>query len=296
MLTTPLKLAIEEVLTHQTGRGETITRTQTTGGGCINESFLAYTNSGCWFVKCNSEQKYPGMFAAESRGLNLLRSTKTVSVPEVIGSGISGDISFLILEAVIPGKRTRDYHERLGRQLAELHKKTSETFGLDHNNYIGSLPQQNNQHLSGVNFFIRERLMPQVSLAAKGGYFSEKELAAFERLHEKLPSLLPDEKPSLLHGDLWNGNVIMGADGQAWLIDPAVNFGHRETDLAMTRLFGGFDEEFYESYNETLPLAAGWEERVELFQLYPLLVHVNLFGIGYKPGISTTLRKYQILF
>jgi fructosamine-3-kinase len=221
--------------------------------------------------------------------LELLKSTNSVSVPDVIGTGTAEGDSFLILQAVIAGRRTGNYSEALGRNLAKLHRNSSYQFGLDHNNYIGSLSQSNKSFESGVDFFINERIRPMVASARDKKYFSNQELESFNQLYKKLPSLLPAEPPALLHGDLWNGNVITGPDGHAWLIDPAIYYGHRETDLAMAQLFGGFYDDFYDAYNEAFPLTPGWKKRVQLFQLYPLLVHLNLFGRGYLNGINQIL-------
>jgi fructosamine-3-kinase len=292
MLTTAMKQAIEAALAGKTDIRESIIRTAGVSGGCINQAALVYTRSGCWFVKWNDARKFPGMFEAEARGLSLIDSVHAIRVPGVVATGESEGITFLILEAVIAGRRQMDYMETLGRDLAALHRHGGETFGLDHDNYIGSLQQPNRTDLSGSGFMEHCRFRPMVERAWQQGLISPKEVAQFESLYQRLPYLLPDEKPALLHGDLWNGNVITGPDGKGWLIDPAVYYGYRETDIAMTKLFGGFDDAFYAAYNEAFPLEPEWKERVGLFQLYPLLVHVNLFGRGYTGSAVSIFNKY----
>ena len=168
------------------------------------------------------------------------------------------------------------------------------SFGLDHDNYIGSLPQSNHQHTSWVEFFIEERLEKQIALAKNSGALNNSTIQQFNNLFKRLKEIIPEEKPSLLHGDLWNGNYMLAADGCACLIDAAVYYDHREMDLAMTRLFGGFPEEFYESYHETFPLSSGFEERVDIHNLYPLLVHVNLFGGSYISQVKSVLSRFCI--
>ena len=181
----------------------------------------------------------------------------------------------------------------MGARLAALHRCSKDFFGLDHNNYIGSLRQFNHQQTSWVNFFIEQRLNVQLKLAIDSGMMDSKWLNEFESLYAKLPAMLPEEKPSLLHGDLWGGNLITDEKGEPCLIDPAVYFGSREADLAMTKLFGGFDDEFYTSYQHTFPLQPGYDKRFDIYNLYPLLVHVNLFGGSYKSAVANILKAFR---
>ena len=283
---------IESVLAGKTGNDFRIIDIQPVGGGCINHAVKVSGTMQSYFLKWNDAHAYPGMFEAEAKGLLLLSGTKTISVPAVIATGQYESDSFLILEWIESGRRTKNFWEDFGRKLAALHRFSSATFGLDHDNYIGSLPQSNRSHESGVDFFIRERLEPQLDIALRSGAFDTSWKNRLERLCEKLPALIPSEQPALLHGDLWSGNYMAGPDGAACLIDPAVYYGHRETDLAMTRLFGGFDHAFYSSYNEEFPLTKGHESRVGLFNLYPLLVHVNIFGGSYVQQVEGILRGY----
>jgi fructosamine-3-kinase len=209
----------------------------------------------------------------------------------VIGSFEADDYQGLILEFVESKSKTDCYWKNLGDGLADLHKKTNTKFGLDHSNYIGSLPQYNDWSTSWIDFFIDMRLSVQLKLAVDNNQFPREIIGAFERLYKLLPSLLPVEKPSLIHGDLWSGNVIDHLD-EPCLIDPAVHYGNRESEIAFTQLFGGFDESFYRSYNESFKLQDGFQRRVDIYNLYPLLVHVNLFGGGYARQVRGILGRY----
>jgi protein-ribulosamine 3-kinase len=262
-----------------------------TGGGCINYGGRLNTSKGSFFLKWNDEKKFPGMFEAEAKGLKQL-GVSIINIPAVIGFGSGGVFQFLLLEFIESKAGGPKYWQRLGRQLAALHQVSSSAFGLDHNNYIGSLKQFNEQQSSWVDFFIEKRLHIQLMLAAERGLASVELTAKFERLYGMLPSLLPEEAPSLLHGDLWAGNLLANEKEEPYLIDPAVYFGCREVDLAMTELFGRFDDEFYRSYDEVFPLQHGYQERVDLYNLYPLLVHVNLFGRSYLSQINSVLDRY----
>lgn len=261
-------------------------------GGSINKAVSLKTTNGVYFVKYNNADRFPGMFESEKRGLDVLRAKNVIGVPVVILSGIFEDKSYLLQEMITPGRRAKNYPEELGSRLAELHRSTSSTFGLDQNNYIGSLQQINSPTVSGRDFMIKYRLEPLIRNAQQNQLLSTTDVMHFEKLFSMLEELLPDEPSALLHGDLWSGNVITGPDGHAVVIDPAIYYGYRETDLAMMRLFGGFDEACYDSYYEAFPLYPGWENRIGLFQLYPLLVHLNLFGRGYWSSINQVLKNY----
>jgi len=259
-------------------------------GGSIHQAFRLNTSSGNFFIKCSVAGLYPGIFETELNGLESLRKTNTVNIPQVTAIGEADGVAYILMQYVEAGKRKKDYFEQLGFDLANLHRNQYESFGWNENNYIGSLPQLNKYMQSGSDFLIEMRFKPLVDLALSNQLVSRAEAKLFDEYYKQLPNLVPDEPASLLHGDLWNGNVITGPDGNAWLIDPAVYYGHRETDIAMSKLFGGFDDDFYDSYNETFPLQPGWENRIQLFQLYHLLVHLNLFGRGYWPAIEATIK------
>jgi protein-ribulosamine 3-kinase len=257
------------------------------GGGCINNGGKIRTASGIFFLKWNDEKKFPGMFAAEHKGLQLLGEQNKIRIPNVVGDGTQGSHQFLLLEFIDQKSKSKNYWELVGTRLALLHQTTHKEFGLDHDNYIGSLRQFNRSTARWIDFFIHERLNVQLQLAIDNGIAPTGWRKKFESLYLKLPELVPSEPPSLLHGDLWSGNLITDERGEPCLIDPAVYFGNREADLAMTRLFGGFSEVFYSTYQDAFPLAPGFEERIDLYNLYPLLVHVNLFGGSYVHSVDS---------
>lgn len=262
------------------------------GGGCINHGGRLKTRAGDLFLKWNDAAKFPGMFAAEAEGLKLLRNAGAIHIPEVITEGVAGTWQFLVLEFVEERPRAGTYWTDLGQQLASLHKHTIATYGLDHDNYIGSLPQRNTPAEKWTDFFITQRLEFQVKLAVNDRKLNAESVRLFDALYNKLGDLLPEEKPCLLHGDLWSGNLIINDKGKPCLIDPAVYYGHREAEIAFTTLFGGFSAEFYKSYHEAFALEPGYAERFDIYNLYPLLVHVNLFGGGYVSQVVSILRQW----
>lgn len=260
-------------------------------GGSINSVWLVESNEGPVVMKCNDAARYPRMLETEARGLQLLQTCIALHVPGVYGHTVVGDSQVLLLDYLPEAPRQHDYFEVLGRGLASLHRLTENTFGLEYNNWMGALPQSNTRHTNLYDFMREERLLPQYRKARKAGYFGKSDDAAFDRLCQNLEQRLPAEPPALIHGDLWKGNVTTGPDGQAWLIDPAVAYSHREADLAMTQMFGGFDDAFYAAYHEAYPLQKDWEDRIQLLNLYPLLIHVNLFGSSYVAEVKEILHK-----
>lgn len=260
------------------------------GGGCINQTGEFEYKGTKYFLKWNRNAHE--IFEAEAKGLSLLSQSQTIYIPNVIGTGTEDSIDFLCLEFVTRSSPSHNFWAIFGRQLAALHSQTQFHFGLDHHNYIGSLPQSNLENPNWIDFFVSERLLPQLKRATNKGLIDSTLKARFEKLFNHLPKLIPKEKPSLLHGDLWSGNFLVGNQGQPVIFDPAVHYGHREAELAFTHLFGGFDSDFYSAYNEAFPLTQGHQERVDIFNLYPLLVHVNLFGASYLSGIVQTLSRF----
>ena len=259
-------------------------------GGCINHVHRLQTSIGDFCIKYNLRDRFPEMFTSEADGLALLNNAGEIHVPDVCCTGYAGSFAYILLEYIDEGRKSSSFMNDFGRSLARLHKHTAGYFGHKLDNYMGSLPQSNKKHTTWNLFFVEERLKRQVSLA--NVYFSSSDVAAFERLYARLDELLPVEPPALLHGDLWGGNYMVAPDGKACLIDPAVYYGHREVDIAMTTLFGGFDESFYASYQEEYPLEIGWQERLDIFKLYPLLIHLNLFGSGYLGSILSIIRRF----
>ena len=219
------------------------------------------------------------MFRAEADGLEELRAANEVRVPEVIDCGLANGESFLVIEHLDLGRATTDVARRFGIQLARLHRHTQDQFGWFRDNTIGPTPQINDYNDDWIAFFRRHRLEFQVELAARNGYDLSRDGAAVSK---RLPALFHgyEPVPSLLHGDLWGGNWGV-VDDEPVIFDPAVYYGDRESDIAMTMLFGGFPRAFYEGYESEWPMAPGHEQRIKLYQLYHVLNHLNLFGSGY---------------
>ncbi|MEJ6980181.1 fructosamine kinase family protein [Pedobacter sp. P351] len=263
-------------------------------GGSINKCFQIEYGKESFFLKVNSSVKFPSMFIAEAEGLKQIGLTNTIQVPKVICHGVSNDEQFLVLEWIEQGINDACAQAEMGRRLAELHMNTQLQFGLDHDNYMGSLVQSNKRSPSWSEFFIIERLVPQVEMARNRNLLSNSVLIQFEILYKNLDGLFPREIPSLLHGDLWSGNYLINYLNKPVLIDPAIFYGHREVDIAMTTLFGGFQQPFYDAYHEMFPLKEGWKERLDLWNLYPSLIHINLFGQSYVSQLMQILNRFAI--
>ena len=250
------------------------------GGGCINTGVRLTDGERTFFVKLNGAALLD-MFDAESEGLKAMAETRTIRVPDPVCCGLSDDQSYLAMEFVDMGHPGRDGPELAGRQLAAMHRVTQPLFGWLRNNTIGSTHQPNRQSDDWTAFWREQRLGFQLELAARNGYGGSLQRRG-ERLLERFHVLLEhDPEPSLLHGDLWGGNLAYDKSGQPVIYDPAVYYGDREADLAMTELFGGFGNRFYDAYRESWPLSAGYSTRKVLYNLYHILNHLNLFGGGY---------------
>lgn len=286
------KKFFREAILNVTGSEPRITDIRYLGGGCINNSAILQTDIGGFFMKFNTGIP-SDMFEKESLGLTLLSDTGIFDVPWALGYGKIEDIDYLLLELINTGIRKMGFWEDFGSKLAKLHKGFSVSqFGLDHNNYIGRLAQVNTWRENWLDFFIMNRLEFQLKIAMDSQLISNSLSGKFEAFYRILPGLLPLEKPSLLHGDLWSGNFMTGIKGDPVLIDPAVYYGHRESELAFTKMFGGFEEEFYRSYNDTFALEKGFSGRIGIYNIYPSLVHLNLFGSAYLPGIQQVINHY----
>ena len=262
-------------------------------GGDINDAYeVGLADGRAVFVKSNVSAPND-MFVAEARGLAWLDEAKVLRVPRVLASAGANELTpFLALELIRSAPRASDFDDRLGRGLAALHRHGAKTFGLDHDNYIGRLPQKNTFGVAWPEFYRVRRLGAQLKAAVDSGLASARMRRDFERLFAQLEDLCgPPEPPARLHGDLWGGNLMTDDMGEPCLIDPAVYGGHREIDLAMMKLFGGFGPRVFAAYKEAFPLADGYRERVALYQLYPLMVHVNLFGGGYVGSVEAALAQ-----
>lgn len=287
---------LEAVLEQATGEGAKISGSRPVGGGCIHDGRIVSLADGRrFFVKTNSSPP-PQIFECEAQGLRALEEAGELRVPRVIAVGDGEEEPpFLVLEAIAPGRRGEGFFETFGRRFAELHQKaTAERFGFARDNYIGSTPQPNRWCDDWCEFWRRHRLGFQLDLARRRGLSDRTLDRAGDALLERLEELIgePAEPPVLLHGDLWGGNYMVDDNGAPVLIDPAVYYGRREADLAMTRLFGGFDARFYAAYEEAWPLAPGAEARLDVYKLYHLLNHLNLFGGGYRSSCIEILRRY----
>ena len=258
-------------------------------GGSINRSFYVKAGVKEFFIKLNKNAS-PDFFQRESEGLTELKKSGSFRIPQVITFGEFEETKFLLTEYITPSLSAHNYWDLAGRNLAKLHSVTSPVYGFHADNYIGALQQKNTTASNWIDFFIRNRIECQLDLAEKRTNITRIR-TSFEKLFKILPQRLNTEPASLLHGDLWSGNIIVDEKGEPCLVDPAVYFGNREVDLAMTTLFGGFEQEFYQSYQEVFPLERGYKERFEIYNLYPLLVHYNLFGGSYLSSVEGTVNK-----
>jgi len=263
------------------------------GGGSINEAYCLQGADGeRYFLKLNDVQNYP-IFVAEEVSLEKIAATNTLCVPSPIAHGASGKQSFLVLEYLKLSSHGSAH--LLGEQLATLHRCTSSQFGLDHNNFIGTMAQPNGWKNDWIEFWREQRLGFQLQLAAHKGYTGKIQHLG-KNLMDALPAYFVDytPQPSLLHGDLWSGNHAFLADGTPAIFDPAAYYGDRECDIAMTELFGGFSADFYAAYRATYPLDAGYATRRDLYNLYHILNHANLFGGGYARQAEQMMQRLLV--
>lgn len=258
-------------------------------GGDINEVYQVFFKEMSVVIKINTNQLLPQLFEKEKQGLELL-SRSTFIVPKSIKNGSIDDAQFLIMDYIEQGSEL-DWAV-FGKKLAQLHLIEGKFFGLDHDNYIGSLEQINKECGAWSEFYTDHRLLNLTAKARDKGFFEKKHCIWVEKLCQRLDELIPACRPSLIHGDLWSGNLLIHTSGHPALIDPAVYYGHPEMDWAMLSLFGRYPEEAMDYYLNLYPLEKGLNERKDIHQLYPLLVHLILFGSGYLSGIERTLKKY----
>lgn len=284
---------ILEALQEACGTAITAIRFASVGGGSINDTYQVIANTGQhFFAKVNKAADLPSLFLCEQQGLELLAAAQVIRVPLVIATGEVGTWQVLLLEWIEQGLMNTRFWQQFGEKLAALHIPSNRPFGLPVNNFMGALPQNNEPAGDWCNFFRLRRLEPQVKLAVDNHLLSKQQAQQFEGLYRQLPAIFEAGPPGLLHGDLWSGNFLCDEQGQPVLIDPAVYFGHRSVDLGMTTLFGGFDAAFYESYFFHAPPVPNYREQWEVCNLYPLLIHLNLFGKGYLPDILRTIECY----
>jgi fructosamine-3-kinase len=261
------------------------------GGGSINEAYKLTAENRVFFVKTNTTSNFSNGFKEEVWGLEFL-AAKDCITPGIIDEGNLNQETYLILEWVESAFKSSGFWSNFAIDLAKLHRHSKNYFGLDYSNFMGRLKQENKPHLNFADFFIENRLIPQVRMAVNNQLLDKASAIQFEKLYPHLDSIFPREKPSAVHGDLWSGNFLCNSNEKVVFIDPAVYYGHREVDMAMTLLFGGFSEEFYAMYHEQFPMEQGFLKRKDIYNLYPLLIHLNLFGRSYMASIKAIIADF----
>lgn len=269
---------IEHLISKKTGQPFNIAESRLLGGGCINNAQRISDGNRSYFLKTNS-RSFLEQFRQEKLALEEIVETHSIRVPQPIGIGSTDTEAFLILEFIEIGRPSTGSWELLGRGLAELHKETKAFFGWQSDNTIGSTPQPNRPNENWVDFFREQRLEHQFRLCRSKGL----SVLGYDRLLDNLDTFFENYQPhsSLLHGDLWSGNAAFDKNGEPFIFDPCSYYGDRETDLAFSEFFGGFDRRFYDSYQECLPLDSGYAVRKDLYNLYHCLNHYYIFGGGY---------------
>lgn len=292
--------SIEDGIRGCFGQDVKITGRSYVSGGDINDAFCLHLSNGTdVFVKSNTIENID-FFNAEVNGLNAIASTGVIGTPKLIcmGTDRSAGAAFLMMEMIPRCPMVKGFFSVFGRELAKMHMADTKefvpggNFGFASDNFIGASKQKNTPKDNWIDFFRECRLEPQFEMA--GRYFDHSQVRQINTLLDHLDRILTEPQvPSLLHGDLWSGNFITGKDGKAWLIDPAVYVGHAEADLAMTELFGRLPEEFYKEYMSVYPMQPGYRDRKDLYNLYHLLNHLNLFGSSYLSSVLGTVKRYS---
>lgn len=269
---------------------ENLIQITSVNGGCINDNYKITTNNKEYFLKLN-DADYFESFIKEVDGLQFLSENSTFNIPEVIFMDCYENKAILILEFINQSTITKIGSENFGIKLAEMHAAPQPYFGWKENNYIGTIPQSNKPTKHFFDFFKKQRISPLLNLALERKLLLPTEKEWVLTKIDTLQDIFPKEPPALIHGDLWSGNYFIDRNNHPVLFDPSIHFSHREMDIAMTKLFGGFENSFYEAYHETYPMEEGWENRLAYYNLYPLLVHLLLFGKSYWRDIYSILSK-----
>lgn len=286
-----LQLYIEEKLQKEVS-DNTAFKWQSVSGGSINNAYKISSKEQSFFIKTNTTSIFKKGFLEEVEGL-LFLAKNGLKTPLIIASEIFENNAFLILEWIDSIPKTTFFWQDLAQQLAYLHSHKNNQFGFKKSNFMGTLPQKNIFFNDFPTFFVQNRLQPQVKTAFQKQLLNKRHLLCFEKLYKELPHLIPNEKAAAVHGDLWSGNFISTHHKKGVFIDPAAYYGHREVDIAMSHLFGGFSSVFYNTYQDLYPLEKGFEKRKNIYNLYPLLVHLNLFGNSYLYDIERFIFKYN---
>ena len=293
MLPSPVQRSIQKILSRRIGHAVPNLQSTAVGGGSINQCYRITSGTDHFFCKVNDHAGFPRLFEKEMQGLQLLAARQVIRTPEVIHYAVEDGKQYLLLEWIEPARPQKEFWKNFGTKLALLHRQTGSVFGLDHDNYMGSVPQNNQQVHRWTEFFVQQRLQALVMKCSDRHLLSSKHVALFEQLYSRIANIFTDDDPpSLLHGDLWSGNFLCDRNGDPCLIDPAVYYGHRSVDLAMTTLFGGFEAAFYEAYDHHFPLPLNYKEQWKVCNLYPLLIHLLLFGKTYLRSIEDTLHEF----
>jgi fructosamine-3-kinase len=282
-------IKIAQAISRETGQEFVIVNRKSVSGGCINQGYQVSSQDQTYFVKLNDASQAE-MFAAEALGLQQISTTQTITVPQPICWGTAGNYGYIVLQWLDLGATNNQSWTAMGHQLAAMHRTgTNKNFGWSRNNTIGSTPQINTWRDNWADFFAEQRIGYQLKLAQRrGGSFPETHRVV-EAVRERLAPWQP--LPSLVHGDLWSGNANVSRDGTPIILDPATYYGDRETDLAMTELFGGFHTAFYNGYNEAWELDSGYQHRKSIYNLYHVLNHFNLFGGGYANQAQAIIQQ-----
>ena len=290
-----MKENVTSILSDIFSQPISIKSAQICSGGSINQAqYLLLSNGEKVFLKSNSCAPV-GFFECEAKGLKLLEQANSgLKIPMVMAVDRSPSPQFIILEYLEEASSSDEYFKKFGQYLATLHRNTQVKFGLDHDNYIGSTVQINTLEQNGIDFFREHRIRFQQILARNAGKLPTKIDLRLDKLCDKLNSILnlDSESPALIHGDLWSGNHFSTSGNIPSIFDPAVYFGPREADLAMTELFGSMPPSFYSAYKETFPLDPGYQERRKIYNLYHLLNHLNLFGDSYLRSVESTVNEF----
>lgn len=284
-----LKKLIQHIATTL---NENILRHSAVQGGDISSAYLLQGTKKNYFLKVNHGIDALEMFEYEQRGLDLIQSTKAINTPQIYGVGQYEQAGYLLMQYLPSTSADKQSMHRLGEQLAQLHQYSNQQFGEQYDNRIGSLHQSNTFHADWTTFYIVERIQPQLQLALQNNYLQPSDIPDYSIMHQRCKHIFGNPTPALLHGDLWSGNYLIANDGTPYLIDPAVYYGHHLVDIAMARLFGGFSNDFYDAYEHYFPRSSTYKACMDLYQLYYLLVHLNLFGPSYYASVKKIMNYY----